>query len=57
MQTNLWFEEQLAEQHRRELQLRAEKQQQAQALLNNESQRPPRRSRLAKYRAAMPSSN
>lgn len=54
MQSNLWFAEKLTSEHRRELELHAEKQQQAYTLLNTESQRPPRRSRTAKYRAEMP---
>ncbi len=54
MQHNFWFAEALANEHRRDSQLRAEKQQRARALVNNEAQRPPRRSRTAKYRAEMP---
>lgn len=53
MQNNLLFAESLADEHRRDWLRRAEKQQRANDLLSNESQRPPRRSFLAKYRAEM----
>jgi len=51
MQSNLLFAESLTDEHRRDLQRLAEKRQRDSDLLSNESQRPPRRSFLAKYRA------
>ena len=55
MQSNLLFAESLTDEHRRDLLRRAEKQQRANEMLSNESQRPPRRNYLAKYRAEMTS--